>query len=175
MNTNEAEVWDFRHAGDKFLTLHPHFKTSRRVLSQMFCEGIANAHHCTESLRRELNFGTGEAEKLAKEIRELEIAGDYIQVAEKCRLIATDTQTVLVDQALIARIERDGISAVNAKAIATGSVEIWRSRITDLPLKSLGAGGELLALYPDQYDNFLGYMRGILPVLDVKDKGAKIV
>ncbi len=172
---NEAEVWDFRHAGDKFLTLHPHFKTSRRVLSQMFCEGIANAHHCTESLRRELNFGTGEAEKLAKEIRELEIAGDYIQVAEKCRLIATDTQTVLVDQALIARIERDGISAVNAKAIATGSVEIWRSRITDLPLKSLGAGGELLALYPDQYDNFLGYMRGILPVLDVKDKGAKIV
>ena len=34
----EAEVWDFRHDEEGFLTLHPQFKTSRAVLAQLFAE-----------------------------------------------------------------------------------------------------------------------------------------
>jgi CRISPR-associated endonuclease/helicase Cas3 len=41
-----AEVWDFRHDEDGLLTLHPHFKTSRRVLEMLFKEGKADADHC---------------------------------------------------------------------------------------------------------------------------------
>jgi CRISPR-associated endonuclease/helicase Cas3 len=173
---NGAEVWDFQHDADDCFTTHPRFSISRRVLEQMFQEGIADAQHCTESLRRELNFGTGEAEALAKEIRSSEDAADYPKVAELCRLITADTQTVIVDQELAAKFETGNtINFPTAQEIAMGSVEIWRSRLSDLAPKSLGPGGELLALSPDQYDEFLGYMRGIIPLLNIKSAGGIVI
>ena len=100
-----AEVWDFRHDEDDFLTLHPHFKTSRRVLAEMFKEDKAAAEYCTEALQREINSGSGETETLARQIIQHEKDADYPEVAKLCRLITADTQTVLVDQNLIERFE----------------------------------------------------------------------
>ncbi len=173
---NNAEVWDFRHGGDDLLNLHPHFRTSRRVLEQMFREGKADARFCTESLQRELHFGGGEAEAFAKEIQGSENAADYPRVAEMCRLITTDTQTVIVDQELVARIKTGNrLNFPTAQEVALGSVEIWRSRLSDLTPSALGRGGELMALAPDQYDDFLGYMRGVIPLLKVKSAGGGVI
>ena len=170
-----AEVWDFRHDEDAFLTLHPHFKTSRRVLERMFREGQADVAHCTEALQREINSGVGETEQLAGQIIQHEKDADYPEVARLCRLITTDTQTVLVDQNLISRIDsRERGQFPNAKEVMMNSVQIWKSRLPDLDPRPIGFGGELLALRPEQYDDFLGYMKGILPLLEAQPRGAII-
>ncbi len=64
----EAEVWDFRHDEEGFLTLHPQFKTSRAVLAQLFDEEKVDPSQCTEALRRELNAGLGQTETSAQAI-----------------------------------------------------------------------------------------------------------
>lgn len=161
-----AEVWDFRHDEDDFLTLHPHFKTSRRVLAEMFKEGKAAAEYCTEALRREINSGIGETETLARRIVQRERDADYPEVAKLCRLITTDTQTVLVDQNLIARFDsRDPGRFPNLREVMLNSVQIWKSRLPDLDPMPIGYGDELFALRSTQYDDFLGYMKGVLPLL----------
>jgi len=171
-----AEVWDFRHDEDAFLTLHPHFKTSRRVLERMFREGKADVAHCTEALLREINSGVGETETLAKQILRCEKDADYPEVANLCRLITSDTQTVLVDQNLISRFDSpDREQFPNAKEVMLNSVQIWKSRLPELDPRPIGFGGELLALRPEQYDDFLGYMKGILPLLEARSTSAIVI
>jgi CRISPR-associated endonuclease/helicase Cas3 len=170
-----AEVWDFRHDEDGFLTLHPHFKVSRRVLEDMFREGKAAAAYCTESLQRELNRDVGQTESFAKSILQREEDADYPEVAKLCRLITADTQTVLVNQNLIARFDsRDPEQFPNAKEVMLNSVQIWKSRLPELDPKPLGFGDDLFGLRDEQYDGFLGYMKGILPLLEAKPIGAII-
>jgi CRISPR-associated endonuclease/helicase Cas3 len=161
-----AEVWDFRHDEDEFLTLHPHFKVSRRVLAELFKEGKVAADHCTEALRREINLDVGQTESLAKSILQHEKDEDYPEVAKLCRLITADTQTVLVNQKLVALFEsRDPERFPNAKEVMLNSVQVWKSRLPNLDPRPIGFGGELLAIRPEQYDDFLGYMAGVLPLL----------
>jgi CRISPR-associated endonuclease/helicase Cas3 len=169
---DNAEVWDFRHDEDGLLTLHPHFKTSRRVLEMLFKEGKAVADHCTEALQREINLGTGETEITAQNILQREKDADYPEVARLCRLITADTQTVLVNQDLVARFEtRDRTKFPSAKEVMLNSVQVWKTRLPDLDPKPVGFGDDLFALRPEQYDGFLGYMKGLLPLLDAQTKG----
>ena len=53
------------------------------------------------------------------------------------------------------------------------SVQIWKSRLPDLDPKpiDIGFGDELPALRLTQYDDFLGYMRGVLPLLEGQRDG----
>ena len=66
----DAEVWDFRHDESGFLSIHPHFKTSRKVLGDLFAKHGKNLRPelCTEALQRELNASFGELEGLAAQI-----------------------------------------------------------------------------------------------------------
>lgn len=172
---NAAEVWDFRHDEDGFLTLHPHFKVSRRVLDKLFEEGKADAAHCTEALLRELNLGTGETECRAGDIVQRERDMHYPEVAKLCRLITADTQTILADQNLIARFEsRDSSLFPNSKEVMLNSVQIWKSKLPDLDPRPLGFGDDLFGLRPEQYDDFVGYMKGILPLLNGQMAGGFI-
>jgi CRISPR-associated endonuclease/helicase Cas3 len=167
-----AEVWDFRHGEDDFLTLHPHFKISRRVLAEMFKEGKAAAEYCTEAMQREINSGDGKTETLARQIVQREMDADYPEVAKLCRLITADTQTVLVDQNLIERFEsRDHGRFPNSREVMLNSVQIWKSRLPDLDPMPIGYGDELFALRSTQYDDFLGYMKGVLPLLQGQRDG----
>jgi CRISPR-associated endonuclease/helicase Cas3 len=163
---DDTEVWDFRHDEEGFLTLHPHFKVSRRVLADMLREGKADPEHCTEALQREINLDFGQTESLARNILQHEKDADYPEVANLCRLITADTQTVLVDQDLIARFEsQDPLQFPKAKEVMLNSVQIWKSRLADLDPRPIGFGDELFALRAEQYDDFLGYMKGVLPLL----------
>jgi hypothetical protein len=133
------------------------------------------AAHCTEALQREINSGVGETEKLAEKILQHEKDADYPEVAKLCRLITADTQTVLVNQDLIARFEsRDPERFPNTKEVMLNSVQIWKSRLPDLDPRPLGFGDDLFGLRNEQYDGFLGYMRGILSLLEAKPIGAII-
>lgn len=173
-----AEVWDFRHDENGLLTLHPHFKTSRHVLEMFFRQGKlsrgrkSDSDLCTEALQREINLGTGDTEVTAKSILQREKDADYPEVARLCRLITADTQTVLVDQDLVARFEaRDKTQFPGAKEVMLNSVQVWKTRLPDLDPKPIGFGDGLFALRPEQYDGFLGYMKGLLPLLKAQKAG----
>lgn len=175
----EAEVWDFRHDESGFLSLHPHFKTSRKVLAQLFAEhGAAlGPHHCTEALRREINAGFGEPESVAARIAEAERNGDYTEVARDCRLITAETHTVLVRQELIERfLTFDQQQFPSLREVMRYSVQVWSNRLRDLPVtRTLGFGRELVGIQPDCYDGFLGYMKGLLPLLEAQRTGGFVL
>lgn len=175
----EAEVWDFRHDESSFLNLHPHFKTSRKVLAEMFNQYGTNLgpSHCTEALQRELNASFGEPESLAARIAKAERDEDYPQVATDCRLIPTDTRTVLVNQDLIARfLTFDRQQLPTPREVMRHSVQVWESRLRDLPVtRALGFGDELLGIQPNCYDGFLGYMRGLIPLFEGQRNGGFVL
>ncbi len=57
------------------------------------------------------------------------------------------------------------------------SVQICKSRLPDLdpkPVALPGFGKEVLVLRENQYDDFLGCMKGILPLVEAKPVGAII-
>jgi CRISPR-associated endonuclease/helicase Cas3 len=169
----EAEVWDFRHNEDCLLTLHPQFEASRAVLAQLFSENRIDPSQCTEALRRELNAGLGLTEASAQTILHAEREADYPQVAKLCRLITADTRTVLVDPALIARFEaREHDQFPSAREVMKYSVQIWSSRLDakKIPVKPIGFDDELWA-WIGAYDDFIGYMAGMLPLLKAKQSG----
>jgi CRISPR-associated endonuclease/helicase Cas3 len=169
----EADVWDFRHDEQGLLTLHPQFKISRAVLAQLFEEGRVDPSQCTEALRRELNSGLGQTETLAQVILQAEREADYPEVAKLCRLITADTRTVLVNPGLIARFEaRKHDQFPSAREVLKHSVQIWSSRLDagKIPVKPIGFDDELWA-WIGAYDNFLGYMAGMMPLLNAREKG----
>jgi len=52
------------------------------------------------------------------------------------------------------------------------SVQVWPNKLNDLPLTDqLGFDGELLGIQPNCYDGFLGYMKGLIPLLKAQHDG----
>lgn len=176
---SDAEVWDFRHDESGFLNLHPHFKTSRKVLADLFAKHGTNLgpQHCTEALRRELNASFGQPESLAARIITAEHAEDYPQVAQDCRLINADTRTVLVSQELIARfLTFDRQQFPTPREVMRHSVQVWETKLRELPVtRALGFDEELVGIQADGYDGFLGYMKGLLPLLQAQQEGGFVL
>jgi CRISPR-associated endonuclease/helicase Cas3 len=173
---NDAVVWDFQHDASEsdLLSIHPHFKTSARVVGQLLEKyGTALApEHCTEALQLEINQGTGDTEKMIREIRAAENANNFPEVAKLCRLITSETQTVVVSQALIERLESGKKERFpSSREMMLNSVQIWENKLADLSVKPIGFGRELLGISEGNYDDFLGYMKGLLPVLKGKNRG----
>ncbi len=175
----DAEVWDFRHDESGWLNLHPHFKIARRVLADLFEEygDKLGPQHCTEALKRELNASLGEPESLAARIELAEKYGEYPQVAQDCRLITADTHTLLVSQELIARfLAGDRKRFPTSREIMRYSVQVWANKLRDLPVtRTLGFEQDLVGILPDCYDGFLGYMKGIIPLLEGQKAGGFVL
>ena len=126
----------------------------------------------TEAHRCEINLGTGDTEVTAQNILQREKEADCPEVARLCRLITVDTQTVLVNQDLVARFEtHDSTQFPNAKEVMLNSVQVWKTRLADLDPKPVGYRDDLFAFRSTRYDDFLGYMKGILPLLSAQREG----
>jgi CRISPR-associated endonuclease/helicase Cas3 len=175
----EAEVWDFQHDESGFLSLHPQFKTSRKVLAALFTEHVENLgpQHCTEALRRELNGGCGATESLAEQLLAAERHEDYPLVAKLCRVITADTHTVLVNQDLISRfLTADPQQFPSPREIMRYSVQVWSNKLANLPTTCpLGFKDDLVGIQPDSYDGFLGYMKGLIPLLEAQLEGGFVL
>ncbi len=171
----EAEVWDFRHDESGLLNLHPSFKSSRKVLAGLLAQygEHLGPQHCTEALCREVNSGFGETERTARQIIDAEKNENYPQVAQDCRIITADTRTVLVSQELINRVRtNDPGQFPSSREVMRYSVQVWPNKLNELPLTSqLGFDGELLGIQPNCYDGFLGYMKGLIPLLKAQHDG----
>ena len=164
-----SEVWDVR-LQDPMFNRHPAFDASRRVLAEMLDEHLIRADASsavTEALRRELVLR--EVAENAEKLRKLETLEDFPQVAEMYKVIDTDTRTVIVDLALARRLE--GGERIPWRDLLSGSVQIWARKVQELSLRSV-IGHEELYCWTGLYDpDFLGYMAGVLPLIQGRDTG----
>src|SRR5262245_31465693 len=108
-----------------------------------------------------------------EEIFRSEKDADYPEVAKLCRVIDAATKTVVVEPGLIQRLENsDRRRWPGWREMMLGSVQIWASSLdpAKLPVKPIGHDRELWA-WIGGYNPFLGYMTGLLPLLNVGKKG----
>jgi CRISPR-associated endonuclease/helicase Cas3 len=171
-----AEVWDFRHDADNSLSLHPQAKLSRRILEKLFAECAGQNRQlgpddCTEAIQREVLQDHGEKASRMEEISQAEKDADYPQVAKLCRIIDAATQTVVVEQGLIDRLENpDRSQWPNSREMMLGSVQLWIGKEREFALPELhGLSG--VFRWNLEYDSFLGYMAGVLPLLKAGKNG----
>jgi CRISPR-associated endonuclease/helicase Cas3 len=164
-----SEVWDVR-LQDPMFNRHPAFDASRRVLEEMLQEVNINSDvsmTVTEALRRELVLFDIRAK--ADELRKSEVQEDFPRVAELYKVIDSDTRTVIVDLELVGRLENG--ERVLWRELVRGSVQIWAKNVQKLSIRRLDRFEELY-YWTGAYDpDFLGYMVGVLPLIQGRDTG----
>jgi CRISPR/Cas system-associated endonuclease/helicase Cas3 len=166
---NDAEIWDFRLQYDKFLVHHRAFDTSAKVLGELFDENRVNPESSTEAMRREIRQEG--LRKIADEICRCELAMKFPDVEKLFKVIESNTLTVIVDKTLKERIEnRD---KVTPDEIQKGSVQIWSDKEVKYDMQPI-LGFPDLRYWNLAYNDFLGYMAGVLPTLFLNQDGGII-
>ena len=162
----EATVWDFR-TFDPMLTQHKAFEVPRRVLDTLFEHGMvlrmSPSELAKEAMRRELTEGE---RNRADEICQAEAGMEYPQVSELCRVIEGDARLVIVAPKLVAALEQ--FERVDPIRLLRHSVQIRTRNVERFPVRPVFArSGKELYAWTAAYDpDFLGYMAGVLPILD---------
>lgn len=164
---SQADVWTFTLESTDLLRQHPGFKDSSKVLESMFTENRVSPDDCKEALRREICLSG-----LKDKIRDCEIAMNFPEVHSLFRVINTDTYTVIVDETIKQRLKK--WDAVPWKEIQNHSVQIWGTRIDSLHIPQFS---QYPGLYEWNlaYDDFIGYMAGVLTVEDFVAMGGAAI
>lgn len=160
----EAEVWDFQIKPDNLLRLHPQFKTAARVLAELFKEGKVAPEYCKEALRREIRWNNTLTDEIIKAESTRDARNtDFRKVAELFKVIDTNTVTVVVASQLQEQLLRG--QWCGREQLQKHSVQIWGWRIEQLRLREFPRFPGFYGWSYD-YDDFIGYMFGLLPVID---------
>lgn len=161
----EAYVWDFQIRHDNLLRLHPRLKTAARVMAELFEEGKIGPEYCNEALRREIRWSnTLNDEILKAESTKDARNADFPKVAELFKVIDANTVTVVIAPQLQEQLSRG--EWCGREQLQKHSVQIWGWRADDLGLEEFPRFPGLYR-WPYEYDLLLGYMAGMLPILEV--------
>jgi len=151
-------VWTIVLKEEDLLKRHPGMNDSSKILLELISSGNAiTPELCTTALKREIRL----AGTFSEELMKLEEGLRFPQVEKNFRVITSDTRTVIIGEDLIGKLENH--YSVDWRDIQKSSVQIWGYRLDDLGIpKVLGHPRIYKWTYP--YDDFIGYMAGILPV-----------
>jgi hypothetical protein len=122
-----------------------------------------------------MEFKTG-TQKKALEAVLAEKEMDYPQVAELCRVIQSETKTVLVDRELAEKV-RKGIP-VPSTDIVRNSVQVYPYKIANLGFEPVMPGGDDMFVLPESwaYDpECYGYMAGWLASQEFRIDGGYFI
>lgn len=160
---SHAKIWSFVFQDDSLLKSNPGLENSRGVLRDLFEKGIPiTPDLSTQSMNNEL----ARNDSCINEINGLmsdEENMQFFDVAEKFRVIDSDTVTAVVDSALAEEIAYGG---GDWRQLQRHSVAIRRFRVNEWGLSEIVHG---IYRWTLRYDSFLGYMRGVLDL----DRAAK--
>ena len=92
-----------------------------------------------------------------------ECALNFPRVAELFRVIDSPTVTAVVDEVLKEKIE--SAQPLPSQELQNGSVQIYGSRVSEWAVREFDHIPGLFAWELD-YDPFLGFMTGVLPLVD---------
>ena len=174
-----AMVIDFRLHADGLLRHHPAMKDTQRVLDELFEDGWFDGSNttdalATEAVKRELERANGQNDQRTK-IKEAEGGRNYPEVEKLCRIIDTETCTVIVSAEIIEKLEK--YEKVSSLEIQRNSVPLWSDKVDKLGLENLNGFSETQPVFKGdkQYDrDFLGIMHGLLPILEHLHDGSVI-
>jgi CRISPR-associated endonuclease/helicase Cas3 len=159
-----AEIWDFRVV-DKLLNQLPGTDSSRAILGEMFKQGlfqsITATQLVTEAMRREFMRNSKD---LKDPILKHERLCEYPEVSQKYRVIEADTRLVVIDQNIINSLKNH--QKVSFPDLIQNSVQIWSNKIKELEIEPIRGYNEIYKWTESLYEpDFLGYMKGVLPVV----------
>ena len=103
---------------------------------------------------------------MSKDIDIAERNADFATVEKLFRVIDIDTVTAIVDEALVLRLE--AYEKITRAELHSASVQIWHNKEQEFGLERLEGvrGYDDLRKWKLPYDRFLGYMAGVLPLVD---------
>jgi CRISPR-associated endonuclease/helicase Cas3 len=165
----ESDLWNFRIVPGDFLKEHPSFATSAKILKQFFDEGKVAPGYCTEAMKREVrerNQLNADNDPIVKKERER----DFPSVKDQFKVIPAKTVTAIIDREICERIERH--EKVDFRELQQKSVSIYSNNIEKFALESLRqlTGFKNLYAWKLDYDSdFLGYMAGVLKMINFSD------
>jgi len=173
----DAEVWDILLMDDRFRG-NPAVSISRRALDYFSVDELNTlhpAHLATLAMSREWTSG---AEDRARQLIQHEERMEYPLVSQECRVIETDTRTVVIDQGLAQSLKLG--RKISRLELMRYSVQMWSDKIDKLAPEPLihAGGGSDLGIYFWQYDydpDFIGYMEGVLKVEGFISSGGAII
>lgn len=173
----DAEVWDLLLRDDRFRS-NPAVMISRHALDQFTVYELNHMHPtqlATCAMRREWTYG---AEEKAKQLIDYEEEMEYPCVSKACRVIDTDTCTVIVDASLAEAI-REGEKVCRIE-LMRHSVQIWANKIDKFALRPLNHNNRIpdSGIYAWEYDydpGFLGYMKGVLKLEKFISAGGAVI
>jgi Predicted helicases len=175
----DAAVWHFETADDQ-LTGHPGLKSAQQALRHLMDHNLVNdrppADVVLDAMRIEV--GGGKQDTVLRALQEAEAFRNYKTVSQLARVIADDTRTVIVSEALAQQVIHK--EKVSPRELQRHSVQIWATKIAlnQLPLARIsGEEGAFDALYrwTGAYDpDFLGYMAGVLEQQELLRQGSII-
>jgi CRISPR-associated endonuclease/helicase Cas3 len=170
---SRASLFDFQIIEDGTLTRHPAFSLSSGIVRRLWRRIIAGesepASLVTLAMEMEIAATGGIAESVVKN----ESARDYPAVAKDFQIIQTDTRTVVVNSSLKERLMRR--EPVRSSEIILHSVQLWAEKIRELAMEPIFPGSDLYQ-WSGPYDpNLLGIMRGIFPILQLKQSGTLLI
>jgi hypothetical protein len=121
----------------------------------------------TQSIHEEIILGGRKSTDKENLVRQEEISR-FPLVEQGFKVINTDTRLTIVDEELIKRIEN--YEKVTWQEVQKKSVMIWGYKIESLHIPKVKDG---LYKWNVKYDDFLGYMAGLLTVNEfMAEKGA---
>jgi CRISPR/Cas system-associated endonuclease/helicase Cas3 len=159
---NAENVWTITLKEIELLKTHPALSDSSKVLLELISEGHAiSSDLCTNALKREIRL----AGSFSNLLQKMEEGLRFPQVEKDFRVIASDTRIVVVGKDIIKKLE--GHLPVDWRDIQKSSVQIWGYRLDNLRIPEvLGHPGIYKWIY--NYDDFIGYMAGILSIEEIK-------
>ncbi|ULQ60108.1 hypothetical protein K7I13_01920 [Brucepastera parasyntrophica] len=154
----DAEVWSFCIAAVDNLKLHPAFKHASGILRRYFDSGKEiRPELCTDTIMEEIILLGSSS--IFKQLIEQENVHSFKFIEANFRVIDTDTRIAVADKELISRLKKH--EKVSWRDIQLNSVQVWKPKTDYLGLPELRNG---LYEWHLPYDDFIGYMAGILPI-----------
>ncbi len=164
-----AEVWDFTLVPGGMVNENRDLRDGSEVLGSMFKENKIGPEYCTEALEMEIRLSR--KADLHEELRKAEVNFDFPKVQELFRVIGQESRTVIVSRSLQAKLKR--WEAVDWRELQRHSVQIYAEKVENLALES-APGMPDVYLWNLPYDDFLGYMKGVLSMVEAQLAGGYI-
>jgi CRISPR-associated endonuclease/helicase Cas3 len=158
----ESVLWNFKIVQSDLLIRHPAFQLSASILEVLFKESMVSPDNCSEAMKREIrrnNYASADDDEIVK----TEVLKEFPSVNEMFRVISNASVTAVVNKGLVARLQdANQRKMVKQSELQRYSVNIYPTKIKSYALKPIcGFRNELYEWNLD-YDDFLGYMAGVL-------------
>lgn len=159
---DEPFVLDFTFKEDERFPDNPSLKPSQEALESLFRQKIISADTpcdlsaiCLAAMKAEFRAGT---QATAANLINLENEENYPELAKQCRVIRSDTRTIIVDPDIVKRIKnRETVSSLE---VSRNSIQMYHTKIEKFRFTPLRPDLDIYQL-PESWDydsDFLGYM-----------------